>query len=87
MFGTPQRLTADTVSFYEEVLHFKNLSLDGIVGQTPISVIRDNIGSNRAATKFNAKFYKNGGAPFGVVKAPTLLDRKVNKFLEKTGSG
>ncbi|WP_375335849.1 hypothetical protein [Bacillus sp. WMMC1349] len=44
--------------FYEEVLHFKNLSLDGIVGQTPISVIRDNIGSNRAATKFNANFIK-----------------------------
>ncbi|OIS84170.1 phage portal protein [Bacillus licheniformis] len=69
--------------FYEEVLHFKNLSLDGIVGQTPISVIRDNIGSNRAATKFNAKFYKNGGAPFGVVKAPTLLDRKSKQILRE----
>ncbi|ERH55289.1 MULTISPECIES: phage portal protein [Bacillus amyloliquefaciens group] len=58
---------------YEEVLHFKNLSSDGIVGQTPISVIRENAGTNAAATQFTAKFYKNGGAPFGLIKAPTLL--------------
>ncbi|MBK4212564.1 phage portal protein [Bacillus pumilus] len=68
---------------YHEVLHFKNLSLDGIVGQTPISVIRDNIGSNRAATKFNAKFYKNGGAPFGVIKTPSLLNRESKKVLRE----
>ncbi|MHA6746871.1 phage portal protein, partial [Bacillus subtilis] len=56
------------------VLHFKGMTEDGINGKSPIGVIREQVGAQSAATKFNAKLYKNDATPRGILKVPTLLE-------------
>lgn len=60
--------------YADEVLHFKGLSEDGIVGKSPISVMRENVGAQAAATKYNSKFYKNDATPRGILKVPAQLE-------------
>lgn len=60
----------------EEVLHYKGMSDDGIHGKSPITVIREQVGAQSAATKYNARFYDNDATPRGVLKAPTQLKRE-----------
>ncbi|TFF45781.1 phage portal protein [Bacillus thuringiensis] len=57
----------------EQVLHFKGMSEDGINGKSPIAVVREHIGAQAAATKYNAKLYKNDATPRGILKVPTML--------------
>lgn len=59
-----------------EVLHFKALSSDGIHGKSPIGVMRENVGAQAAATKYNAKLYKNDATPKGILKVPTVIEPK-----------
>ncbi|QKJ41714.1 phage portal protein [Bacillus altitudinis] len=67
----------------EEVLHFKGMTEDGIVGLSPIRVARENIGAQSAATKFNAKLYKNDATPRGILKIPTLLQPEAKEVARK----
>ncbi|MEC3756593.1 phage portal protein [Bacillus halotolerans] len=60
--------------YADEVLHFKGMTEDGINGKSPIGVIREQVGAQSAATKFNAKLYKNDATPRGILKVPTLLE-------------
>ncbi|MEC1268951.1 phage portal protein [Bacillus vallismortis] len=60
--------------YADEVLHFKGMTEDGIIGKSPIGVIREHIGAQSAATRFNAKLYKNDATPRGILKVPTLID-------------
>ncbi|MCY7700215.1 phage portal protein, partial [Bacillus safensis] len=67
----------------EEVLHFKGMTEDGIVGLSPIQVAREHIGAQSAATKFNAKLYKNDATPRGILKIPTLLQPEAKEVARK----
>ncbi|OIK22147.1 phage portal protein [Bacillus amyloliquefaciens] len=68
-------INSKSVELYaDEVLHFKGMTEDGINGKSPIGVIREHIGAQSAATKFNAKLYKNDATPRGILKVPTLID-------------
>jgi len=50
-----------------EVLHFIGMTLDGIVGLSPISYNRNTIGASIAMEEFGATLFKNGATPSGVV--------------------
>ncbi|MCC9020935.1 phage portal protein [Bacillus nakamurai] len=68
-------INSKSVELYaDEILHFKGMTEDGINGKSPIGVIREHIGAQSAATKFNAKLYKNDATPRGILKVPTLID-------------
>ncbi len=72
------------MELYEhQVLHFKGLSTDGIHGKSPIGVIREHIGAQAAATKYNAKLYKNEATPRGILKVPSFLDEKPKENVRK----
>lgn len=43
-----------------EMIHVRWLSLDGIVGKSPIQIHKDSIGLGLAAQQFGATFFKNG---------------------------
>lgn len=78
--------------FYpEEILHYKGMSDDGINGKSPITVIREQVGAQSAATKYNAKFYGNDATTKGVLKVPTQLSgdakSKVRDEWEKVNEG
>ncbi|MGQ8949808.1 phage portal protein [Bacillus altitudinis] len=73
-----------TMELYEhQVLHFKGLSTDGIHGKSPIGVVREHIGAQAAATKYNAKLYKNEATPRGILKVPSFLDEKPKENVRK----
>ncbi|AIC95448.1 phage portal protein [Shouchella lehensis] len=58
----------------DEVLHFKGLSNDGIIGKSPITVLREHVGAQSAATKYNSRLYKNDATPRGILKVPQMLE-------------
>lgn len=51
-----------------EVIHFKNISTDGLIGKSPLTVARETFGMGIAANKYAASLYKNGGYMKGVVE-------------------
>lgn len=66
-----------------EVLHFIGMTLDGIVGLSPISYNRHTIGSSIAMEEFGATLFKNGATPSGVVSGEgvkTMSDPAFERF-------
>ncbi|MGI4822257.1 MAG: phage portal protein [Janthinobacterium lividum] len=56
-----------------DVLHFKGLSLDGVMGVSVIHYFRETFGKGLAASKSHANFYKNGAKPSGALEKDGLL--------------
>lgn len=76
--GTEQRtLTRD------QVLHVPNMSLDGIVGLTPISYAASSIRLGISYEAFGVNFYKNGATPSGAFKHPGALSEEAYNRLKK----
>lgn len=57
----------------ENMLHVKGLSSDGLLGKSPISVFRENIGLGIAATQTAGSLWKNGTLASGYLKHPAKL--------------
>lgn len=51
----------------EDVLHIPGLTIDGVMGISPIAYNRHTIGSSMAMEEFGATLFKNGATPSGVV--------------------
>lgn len=69
----------------EEVLHFKGMTLEGIVGLSPISQNRHTIGASIAMETFGATLFKNGATPSGVVSGKgvtSMSDTAFTRFKE-----
>lgn len=60
----------------KEILHIKRMSLDGYTGASIIAQARETIGLAMALEKHGAKFFKNGGAPGGVLRTDKVLGDK-----------
>lgn len=71
----------------DEILHIKGFSLDGIAGISPVSQLRQVVGTAIATEKSAGSFFKNGMQPSTVMKAPTYLTtdqrKQANVVLEK----
>lgn len=68
-----------------EVLHFIGMTLDGIVGISPISYNRHTIGASMAMETFGSTLFKNGATPSGVVsgkKVSSMSETGFNRFKE-----
>ena len=66
-----------------EVLHFIGMTLDGIIGISPIEYNRNTIGSSIAMEEFGATLFKNGANPSGVVsgsKVGSMSDIAFDRF-------
>lgn len=76
--------------FSDEIIHVKSMSLDGIVGISPIEAIRIQLESNDVASKYNHKMIADGGAPKGVLKVQGSLKpeakRKVRESWDRTNA-
>ena len=57
----------------EDVLHIPGLSMDGLVGLSPIAACRNAVGAGLAADEYSSKYYANGAAPMGILETPTLI--------------
>lgn len=57
----------------DEVMHLKDLTLDGIVGVSRIYLGRESVGLALAAEQFGSRMFSNGATPSGVVEHPSQL--------------
>lgn len=62
----------------DEVLHVRGLSTDGIVGYSPVTVMRESIGSILATDRYSARYFRNNARPGVALKHPGYL--KDDKF-------
>lgn len=65
----------------DEVLHFKNLSIDGLIGRSPIQVLRESIAGNEDGKKMSGNLFKREGIPLGVLKSEKTVLTPENKRL------
>ena len=67
-----------------DIIHIKGLTLDGIIGKSPISVHRENLSLSKSAQEYGEKFFSQGGNTSGIFKYPHKLSDVEYKRL-KTG--
>lgn len=57
----------------EEILHIPGLGFNGLVGFSPIAMMKNSLGTTLAVEKYGASFFKNGAQPSGVLEHPGVL--------------
>ena len=57
----------------EDVLHIPGLGFDGLVGYSPIAMVKNAIGIALATEEYGAAFFRNGARPGGVLEHPGVL--------------
>jgi HK97 family phage portal protein len=67
-----------------DMLHVKYFSMDGILGKSPVRMIREAIGGNRAAERFANELFKNGDAAQGYFTHPGKLGEAAYARLKKS---
>ena len=57
----------------DQILHIPGLSFNGLVGFSPIAMMKNAIGSSIAVEKYGSKFFEHGAQPMGVLEHPTVI--------------
>lgn len=73
----------NNIKFRDDVFHIPGLSLNGIVGVSPIEYSLSAIKLGLIYEKFGMNFYKNGAAPSGIFKHPKTLSPEAYKRLKE----
>lgn len=66
----------------QEILHFRNLSHDGICGYSILDMLKESLGLGMALQKFGSVYFKHSGRPGTIVSLPGFFkdDEEVTKF-------
>ena len=57
----------------DEILHIPGLGFNGLVGFSPIAMMKNSLGTTLAVEKYGASFFTNGAQPSGVLEHPGVL--------------
>ena len=57
----------------EEIFHIPSLGFNGLVGFSPIAMMKNALGSAIAVNKYGSAFFRNGAQPVGVLEHPGTL--------------
>ena len=57
----------------DEILHIPGLGFNGLVGFSPIAMMKNPLGSTLAVEKYGNAFFRHGGQPSGVLEHPGTL--------------
>ena len=57
----------------DEILPSPGLGFNGLVGFSPIAMMKNSLGTTLAVEKYGASFFKNGAQPSGVLEHPGVL--------------
>jgi HK97 family phage portal protein len=68
----------------EDMLHLKNMSVDGYLGLSPIACAQDVIGLALAAQQHGAVLFRQGGQVSGVLKHPGRLGKEATDNLAES---
>lgn len=63
----------DIIFQREEILHIPGLGFNGLVGFSPIAMMKNALGTTLAVEKYGSSFFKNGAQPAGVLEHPGVL--------------
>lgn len=76
--------TGQTITFPSwEILHVAGLSFNGLVGMSPIGLMRESVGLGLAEQEFSSRFYSNGATFSGVLETDGTLGDDAIKDLRK----
>jgi len=73
----------ETTIQQEDMLHIRNLSLDGVVGLSPIAYAAETLGVSLATDRFGASFYRNGASVGNILESEKPLSEPAVKRLQK----
>lgn len=74
---------AEIVLGQNNVLHIAGLSFDGLVGLSPLSWYREQIGLGLAMQSYSSKFFSGGTHASGIFTTPQALKPETRKRLEE----
>lgn len=57
----------------DEIFHVPGLGFNGLVGFSPIAMMKNSLGTTLAVEKYGSVFFKNGAQPSGVLEHPGVL--------------
>ena len=69
----PGETNKDIIFRRDEILHIPGLSFNGLVGFSPIAMMKNSLGTTMAVEKYGSAFFKNGAQPAGVLEHPGVL--------------
>ena len=69
----PGENNKDVIFRRDEVMHIPGLSFNGLVGFSPIAMMKNSLGTTMAVEKYGSAFFKNGAQPAGVLEHPGVL--------------
>ena len=69
----PGEKNKDIIFRRDEILHIPGLGFNGLVGFSPIAMMKNALGTTLAVERYGASFFKNNGQPAGVLEHPGIL--------------
>lgn len=69
----PGESNRDILFQRQEILHIPGLGFNGLVGFSPIAMMKNALGSAIAVEKYGSSFFRNGAQPAGVLEHPGVL--------------
>ena len=69
----PGNINKDIYFRYDEIFHVPGLGFNGLVGFSPIAMMKNSLGTTLAVEKYGSAFFKNGAQPSGVLEHPGVL--------------
>lgn len=69
----PGENNKDIVFRRDEILHIPGLGFNGLVGFSPVAMMKNALGTTIAVEKYGSAFFRNGAQPAGVLEHPGVL--------------
>ena len=69
----PGQENKDILFRRDEIFHIPGLGFNGLVGFSPIAMMKNALGTTLAVEKYGSAFFKNGAQPSGVLEHPGVL--------------
>ena len=69
----PGEKNKDIYFRYDEIFHVPGLGFNGLVGFSPIAMMKNSLGTTLAVEKYGSSFFRNGAQPSGVLEHPGVL--------------
>ena len=70
---TPGENNRDIFLRRDEMFHIPGLGFNGLVGFSPIAMMKNALGTTLAVEKYGSSFFRNGAQPSGVLEHPGVL--------------
>ncbi|MDD4195852.1 MAG: phage portal protein [Syntrophorhabdaceae bacterium] len=64
-----------------DILHIRGLSGDGIMGYSPLSLLRDTFGYSKAVQEYSSSYFRNDASPGGILSSPNALSAQAHANL------